>query len=135
LVNLGVNGSLSIVVPSVHNGSYYITVRHRNSIETVSSLPVSFNSSTIQYNFTDAASKAFGGNMKQAPDGVWMIFGGDANQDGIVDSGDMIVIDNDVANFVSGYVSSDVNGDGLVDSGDMILADNNGSLFVVVVLP
>jgi hypothetical protein len=32
-------------------------------------------------------------------------------------------------------VATDVNGDGLVDSGDMILVDNNSSIFVSAILP
>jgi len=134
-VNLTVNGSAGIRIPAQYNGSYYLTIIHRNSIRTTSASPVSFSGNLVNYNFTTDASKAFGSNLIQMTDGKWAIFGGDANQDDIVDSGDMILVDNDVSNFATGYLPSDCNGDGLVDSSDMVLVDNNSSAFVTAVLP
>jgi hypothetical protein len=99
----------------------------------VSAAPVSFAGTTISYQF-DSDSKAYGNNMK-FKGGLWVIYGGDANQDGLVDSGDMIIIDNDASTFATGYLVSDINGDGLIDSGDMIILDNNASAFIAVVLP
>ena len=133
-VNLNTDGTANITFPAAFNGSYYITVLHRNSIETVSSSPISFSGSTTNYSF-DNALKAYGGNMLLKGDGTWVIFGGDANQDGLVDATDMVLIDNDATNFVTGYINNDVNGDGLIDAGDMILLDNNASAFVAKVTP
>jgi len=45
------------------------------------------------------------------------------------------MVDNAASNFVTGYIVSDINGDGLVDSGDMIILDNNASNFIAVTLP
>jgi hypothetical protein len=47
----------------------------------------------------------------------------------------MIDLDNDATNFAVGYISTDVNGDGLVDSSDMILVDNHASNFIGAILP
>ena len=52
-------------LPSWLTGDYYITIKHRNSIETTSALPVSFAGSIINYDFTTAATQAYGDNMKQ----------------------------------------------------------------------
>jgi len=133
-VNLNTDGTASITFPSTFSGSYYVTIIHRNSIETVSANPISFSGSTTSYSF-DNSTKAYGGNMKHKADGTWVIYGGDPNQDGLVDSSDMLLIDNDAANFVTGYVSNDLNGDGLIDSGDMILVDNNASTCVAALTP
>ena len=137
-VNLAINGNAllggSAGIPGNLNASYYITIKHRNSIETTSALPVSFAAGTINYSF-DAPSKAFASNLKPMPGGVYAIFGGDVNQDGLVDSSDMIFVDNDVRFFATGYISTDVNGDGLIDSTDMILIDNNSKDFVGSILP
>jgi photosystem II stability/assembly factor-like uncharacterized protein len=133
-VELSIEGTASVSLPSNINGMYYLTIRHRNSIETVSSSPVSFAGTVVSYLF-DLPSKAYGDNLKQKADGQWVIYGGDVNQDGIVDSGDMILVDNDVMNFITGYVLTDVNGDGLVDSSDMILLENNSSLFIIAMIP
>jgi hypothetical protein len=46
------------------------------------------------------------------------------NQDGLVDSSDMITVDNESAAFTTGYLPEDINGDGLIDSSDMIYLDN-----------
>lgn len=135
LVNLSTSGLVTVSVPSGFSGSYYLTVHHRNSLETVSALPVSFNGNSITYDFTDQPNKAYGSNLKYSEEGKYLLYAGDVNQDGLVDSGDMISLDNDGSSFVSGYVSSDLNGDGLVDSSDLIITDNNGSMFAASVTP
>ena len=85
-VNLSTTGNSTITgIPAILNGSYYITIRHRNSIETTTAFPVSFTASTISYDFSTAASQAYGDNMKQMGS-VYAIWGGDVNQDGIIDT-------------------------------------------------
>jgi photosystem II stability/assembly factor-like uncharacterized protein len=133
-VQVDIYGNTTITIPSELTGDYYITIKHRNSIETVSALPVSFAGSTITYAF-DAPGKAYGNNLQQMTDGTWTIFGGDVNQDGSVDTGDMVPVDNDSSNYATGYLVSDVNGDGGTDTGDMIVIDNNSSNYVGAVTP
>jgi len=133
-VDLSTTGQASITIPGTFSGSYYVTVKQRNAIETTTSTPVSFSSSTITYNFNHA-SMAFGSNMNQMPDGAWVVYCGDVNQDGLIDSGDMIPVDNLAALFETGYIPEDVTGDGLIDSGDMIIVDNCAANFISTVLP
>ena len=133
-VEVNVDGTACASIPSIYSGSYYITVRHRNSIETVSAIPISFSGIGASYSF-ESPSKAYGSNLLQSPDSHWLIYGGDVNQDGIVDSGDMIPVDNLSTNFASGYIPEDTNGDGIIDSGDMIVVDNNVIRFVSRVTP
>jgi len=133
-VNLNTDGTASMLIPAAHDGSYYVTIRHRNSIETTTASPVLFSAGTVTYDFSIAASQAYGNNLK-AVSGKYLVYGGDTNQDGIVDSGDMIGIDNDASTFVAGYVATDANGDGLIDSGDMILVDNNAGGFIGTMHP
>ncbi len=133
-INLSTSGQAAVSVPGTNSGSYYLTVKHRNSIETVSALPLALSGTTISYNFTDNAGKAFGDNMK-ALDGIYVIYGGDVNQDGVVDGLDMIPVDNQAANFGTGYIPEDINGDGSIDALDMIVLDNNAAGFIAAVLP
>ncbi|MBK7215066.1 MAG: hypothetical protein IPH88_17605 [Bacteroidales bacterium] len=134
LIDLSTSGHINLTtIPSGLSGSYYITIKHRNSIETTSALPVSFSGGTIYYIF-DTPSKAYGDNLVYKY-GMYCIYGGDVNQDGIVDSGDMIPIDNLSSTFGTGYLPEDANGDGLIDSGDMIIVDNNSSNFIGSILP
>ncbi len=117
--------------------NYYMVIKHRNSIETWSSSPVAFASGTLTYDFTSAASAAYGDNQVQVDDSPlrFAIFSGDVNQDGIVDAADLSLVDNDAFNSVSGYVSTDVNGDDFVDASDLSVVDNNAFNGVIVERP
>jgi len=133
-VNLATNGVASFTIPGALSGSYYINIRHRNSIATTSASPVSFSSASTGYSF-DLPSKAFGSNLRQMPDGQYVIFAGDVNADGIVNATDITSVNSAANTFISGYLPTDVNGDGLIDAGDMILTDNNASNFIVTQHP
>lgn len=117
------------------NGTpYYISVRQRNSIEVWSSKPQTFTSGNLNYNFTTSSSQAFGNNLVNIS-GLWSMYSADVNQDGAVDLTDVGQIENDAANFASGYVSTDVNNDGTVDVSDAMYADNNSFNFVHKISP
>jgi hypothetical protein len=130
-VQLYANGKCSLSVPGALNGSYYIVVKHRNSIETWSALPVSLAGGAISYNFSNAASQAYGDNMKLMGS-VYAIYSADPNQDGTVDGSDMLLIDNaSKPPVLHGYNPEDLNGDGSVDGTDMLMVDNNSKPPVV----
>lgn len=133
-VPLSTSGMAEINIPAVHSGSYYITVRHRNSIATTTALPVSFAGTSISYSYS-APLAIYGGNLKVSSDNYYMIFGGDVNQDGIVDTGDMNWVDNGSASILRGYNAADATGDGIVDTSDMNLVDNNSAAIVRVRRP
>ncbi|MHC1776585.1 MAG: hypothetical protein AB9834_14365 [Lentimicrobium sp.] len=133
-VNLNTNGTVSVTIPGTLSGSYYITIRHRNSVTTTTAAPVSFASGTISY-FFNQPSQAYGGNLLQMITGQFVIFSGDVNQDGIVDTGDITPVDNDAANYAVGYIVSDVNGDGITDTADMTIVDNNAAGYVGAITP
>lgn len=133
--NLYTNGKVSFSVPGYLSGSYYIVVNHRNSIQTWSALPVDFGSGTVSYDFTDYSDKAYANNMIEVSPGQWAIYGGDVNQDGLIDSSDAAPVDNEAAIAGSGYILEDVNGDGLVDSSDASIIDNSAAFAVGVVTP
>jgi hypothetical protein len=134
-VSLSTSGNIQINnVPAIYSGSYFITIKHRNSIETTSAAPVSFNSGHITYDFSPDATKAFGDNLCNI-DGVFVIYGGDTNQDGIVDVSDMLLIEADGNEFLAGYNPTDANGDGLVDLSDMLLIEKNNNLFIFSNIP
>ncbi len=127
--------SVQILFQNAPSGSYYIAVKHRNSIETWSATPQPYSvGQSLIYNFTNAQNKAFGNNLTLKGT-KWLIYSGDVNQDGAVDATDVQTIDNDASNFVSGYVISDINGDGFVDGTDFTISDNNASNFVGKLVP
>ena len=134
-VFLNVNGQGTAIFSNAKlNTSYYIKLNHRNSIETWSNL-VTFTNSTPVYDFTISQNQAFGSNLVQVGS-KWCLYSGDVNQDGLVDSGDLGLIDNDYTNYLYGPgLVTDINGDGVVDSGDLLICDNNYSNYISVTKP
>jgi hypothetical protein len=133
-VNVNTDGTASATVPAVLGSNYYIVVKHHNSLETWNGIPQSFSGSVINYDFSTASTQAYGHNLKLIS-GKYVLYTGDINQDGLIDSGDMVQLNNDAMNFVTGYNPTDLNGDGIVDAGDIILLDNNAAIFIVKVAP
>ena len=132
------SGIGTFIFNNISNGTnYYIDVRHRNSLETWSAAGQSFASFFMVYNFTNANTQAYGNNMIQvnASPVKFALYNGDVNQDGLIDLADMVLVFNDAANFVTGYVKTDVNGDNLIDLADMLITFNNASAFVSKVTP
>lgn len=132
------SGSASFNFNYADNGTpYYLQLSHRNSVETWSSNAVSFVNDLLSFNFTASLSQAFGNNMLQVDLSPvrFAIYNGDVNQDGLIDISDSQLIDNDVYNFVSGYVLTDLTGDGFLDINDAAIAENNAGNFVNVVRP
>ena len=124
---------------NISTGSYYIVIKHRNSIETWSKAggePIVSGTSS-NYDFTDAVAKAFGSNMIQADASPvrFAVFSGDINQDGFIDLTDVILAYNDASTFVTGYKNSDVSGDNITDLTDILLSYNNSNKFVSSVKP
>lgn len=118
------------------NGTYYIVVTHRNGLETWSRVGGESlaQGTSISYDFTTASSKAYGNNLVQKGT-KWCIYNGDVNQDGIVDLTDLLSVDNDNYNFVTGYVITDTNGDTIVDVSDLSIVDGNSLNYVTKIVP
>jgi hypothetical protein len=68
-INTATNGYIDLTLPTqVYNHSFYIVVKHRNSLETWSTYPVNFKSTIIYYDFTTSLTKAYGNNLADLPD-------------------------------------------------------------------
>jgi len=129
------NGLFKFPIPPA--GTYYIVAKHFNCIETWSKANGQLlnTTDTNTYNFTTAASQAFGNNMK-LKGSKYCMYSGDINQDGIVDGSDLIRIHTDAVNFVTGIrIPTDLTGDNVVDGSDYAIGDNNGFNFVVIIKP
>ena len=118
------------------SGTYYIVVTHRNGLETWSRVGGESlaQGTTVSYDFTTASSKAYGNNLVQKGT-KWCVYNGDVNQDGIVDLSDLLLVDNDNLNFVTGYTATDTNGDSLVDVSDLSILDRNNLNYVIKIVP
>jgi len=121
---------------NITSGTYYIHVKHRNSIETWSKAGGELFTfgGVYNYDFTSAINKAYGNNLILKGT-KYCIYSGDINQDGVIDGSDLSFADNDVTNFVTGYVVSDVNGDNISDASDLSIIDNNAFNSIVKITP
>jgi hypothetical protein len=128
-------GICQILIPSAYaNNSYYIGIKHRGSIETWSNSSVLLNNGIV-YNFTNAASKAYGANLKDDGTGVFLIYNGDINQDGSVDFNDYPDLDIGSYNGDFGYFATDLNGDASVDFNDYPILDINSYDGIIALTP
>jgi len=131
-------GTAALTFPlSLNTENYYIQIKHRNSLETWSSTTDYFEDHSISYDFTNSISKAYGDNMIRVDISPleYAVYGGDVNQDGTIDASDLSLIENDAANFLTGYLGTDLNGDNFIDATDASIADNNAANFVSVERP
>lgn len=119
---LNTNGTAVAAFPAV-TGNHYIAVKGRNAVETWSAMPVAMGES-VNYDFSQSASAAYGSNQV-SKSGVFAIWSGDVNQDGMVESIDYLQMENDVISILFGYFLTDLTGDGVVDSDDYTLMENN----------
>jgi hypothetical protein len=122
--------------PSSIGNSYYVVLKHRNSLETWSAAPVAISASS-SYNFTTSASQAFGGNMVSVG-GSFGLYSGDFNtpKDGNIDLIDFPIWQTEYDNFSNGgYFISDLNGDGNVDLIDLPIWNTNFDNFIFVQRP
>lgn len=131
---LKTDGSVAakLVAPA---GNYFIAVKHRNTIQTWSSAAEAFGTSTATYDFSTAANKAYGDNMKNLGSGVFGFYSGDINQDNSIDIADFPALFSDNDNFVFGYYNTDLNGDGSVDIADFPVVFLNTDNFIYSINP
>lgn len=118
------------------NGKYYLQIRHRNSLETWSKSGGDSikKGNTLDYDFTSAASQAYGSN--QILKGTkYCIYSGDVLQEGFIELSDLLFVYDDVTIFDSGYSESDINGDNIVDLDDLLMVYNNSVSFVELIRP
>jgi endonuclease/exonuclease/phosphatase family metal-dependent hydrolase len=117
--------------PSVFGNDYYIVVKHRNSLETWSSIPLAFDDTTLLYDFTTSAGQAFGNNLANV-DGEFCLFSGDVSdgitsgvQDGLINMDDYQVMEDALLQFINTYHVSDLTGDWITETADFSLLENN----------
>ncbi len=104
--------------------SYYIVIKHRNSLETWSAGTVTITNGG-SYDFTTSASQAYGSNEVRFGS-IYAIYSGDVNQDGSINGSDYDSIRGALSSFYIGaYNVNDINGDGNVDAGDIRIMKNN----------
>jgi hypothetical protein len=120
------------------SGTYYIAIKNKQCLETWSKTggeSLINNNVPVNYDFTSAATKAYGSNLR-LKGSKYCIYSGDINQDGFITLFDFIPIYNGASNFAAGYnLTTDLTGDSIVDLTDVTLCYNNSSNFIRVRRP
>lgn len=132
---LHTDGSAFAKFPSSLSGNYYIVIKHRNSIPTWSSVPISLGLCAVNYNFSLGPNKAYGSNQVQVEPNVWAFYSGDVYSDENIDLLDASILENDINNFQFGYYKTDINGDGNVDLLDLPILELNVNNFIYSMHP
>jgi len=114
--------------------NYFIAVKHRNAMETWSSVSIPFVNYYMQYDFTSSASQAYGNNQIQKGQ-KFCFYSGDVNNDGTIDGSDVSLVENDVNINASGYLNTDLTGDNTVDASDLSIIEYNADNSVVKITP
>ena len=128
------NGCAYYKFPGASPGaSYYIVLKSQKSLETWSATPQVINGAhCLEYDFTSDSSRAYGNNMMNI-NGVWYLYSGDINQDGVIDLTDVLLVFNGANMFQSGI--TDLNCDGITDLTDYVIVFNNSQNFVQILKP
>lgn len=133
---INTDGTAKVLFPaSAIGNSYYLVVKHRNSIETWSTAPLYVTSAGATYNFSNAANKAFGDNLSDMSNGVFALYSGDITQDGSVDFNDYPTLDIASNDGILGYDVNDLNGDASVDFNDYPILDVNSNNGIITIRP
>jgi hypothetical protein len=132
-VKLRTDGYATVPVPLSVNMPCYVTVKHRNSLSTTTESPVISGPSVNCA--MDKPQLVYGNNLKLMITGEYVIYSGDVNQDGAIDTADLTPVDNDASGYLEGYLVTDVNGDGVTDTADMTIIDNNSNDYIQTAHP
>jgi hypothetical protein len=132
---LHTDGTATATFGTAPSGSFYIAVKHRNTLETWSSAPQTVGSTPLTYDFTTAVNKAYGDNMIELESGVYGFYSGDINQDGFIEAFDYPQLFNDSDNLLEGYQTTDLNGDGFVEAFDYPILFNNSDNLIETLHP
>jgi hypothetical protein len=109
---------------AVNGTPYYLVLKHRNAIETWSSVSITFTNGSSTYDFTTASNKAYGNNLRLIG-AKWCIFVGDVNQDGFVNVQDLNTVYSANVSGLTGYIPADLNGDNYSEVFDLSLVFRN----------
>ncbi|MFM2206793.1 MAG: hypothetical protein RL213_768 [Bacteroidota bacterium] len=104
--------------------TYYIVLKHRNHLETWSSVPFYFDTPDTTYDFSSSLTSAYGSNLVQLKPGVFGLAAGDVNQDGNINAADLTTMGAATGSFFTSYRREDLSGDHMVEGADYSYLEN-----------
>lgn len=101
------------------SGSYYIEIKHRNSLAVWTNTPKTFTQGgSTSFNILSGPSSVYGSDLISV-NGRWCMYSGDINQDGAINGNDFTAFNTQFGQ--SGYIASDLNGDNTVNGNDFTI--------------
>ncbi len=115
---VGLDGSSILMFNCPINQQMFVVLLYRNHLGILSANAITQNENGLYiYDFSYAASRAYGDGQKNLGNGIFGMIGGDANADGIINvSGDKPVWIPQAGK--KGYLNSDINRDGQSNNKD-----------------
>ena len=94
------SGENNITFSNVSDGNYFVVIIQRNHLAVMSANPVTLTNGNISYDFTTDENKAYGTNaLVDLGDGVYGMYGGDSDSNGIIDDADVNDVGNNLFKF------------------------------------
>lgn len=122
-----IDGTAGVRFDNMPNGSYYVVVRHRNHLGAMSAMPMSLPNQ-FTYNFSASSTQALGANqMTEVESGVFALFAGDINNDGVITIADFNMYQTEASSF-NQYLPSDCNLNRAVTVADFNVYQDNASV-------
>ncbi len=132
---LQTDGIVTVSFAGAPSGSFYVAVKGSNIVQTLSATPQTVGAVALSYDFSSAASQAYGDNMIEMEPGVFAFYSGDTDQNGNIDTLDYAQWETDYNEFASGVFATDLDGNGNVDTLDYTIWESNYNNFVSTVSP
>ncbi len=107
------------------SGEYYLVIKHRNHLSIMSAQKVLIEKSkSVEYNFTDSQSKAYGENsMVRLDDSKYAMIAGDGDANGVINVLDFGAVANNI--LLRGYTQGDTDMNGSVNVLDYSYINRN----------
>jgi hypothetical protein len=130
IMDIDENGQTTslLTLHGMEQGTWYVTIKHRNHIYGTTRSAYNFNSGEITTVDLTRGEAPFASNRcAMQSEGRWILYGGDVDQDGQVTSTDYVRWYNAQHDESAGYKNADIDMDGIVDTQDyMIIMENAG---------
>jgi|GEM_PF-3513006 len=113
---ISLDGTEGIIFNNITTGNYHVAIFHRNHLAVMTALPLSLPNS-MSYSFTSTANSAKGIEKLKLQNGFYVLYAGDFNGDGNINSSDYNTWAQNSA-LVGQYVGMDANGNAVVNATD-----------------
>ncbi len=113
----GLDGSTNLQFNAGSVSGNFLVIYHRNHLEVLSAAQLEFTEGKFLYDFSSGADQVYGGTQVLIGTGLYGIYSGDLNGDGVIDEGDLAA-EWEMEAGASGYLDSDINMDVQADNVD-----------------